>query len=156
MLLWNIFSSFSPSLWKTVMKIPGSWPACGMWYSRNVSGALCYCSALIKFVSSKFNPAPPAPPCSLWLRRLIEPRLSMVLCKLLMPSELPVPGRWSKKHVSTMCFPLWLPCAGDDRAVWKLCRFPLLLLLRYSRKPLYSMLFCFYLKLWHSVALTGL
>lgn len=82
MVLWNIFFS-SPSLWKVVMRIPGSSPARGMWYSRNVSGALCYCSALIRFISRKLNFAPP--PSFLWLKRFAEPRLYILLRKLLRP-----------------------------------------------------------------------
>lgn len=56
------------------MKILGSWPACGMRYSRNVSGALGYGSALIRVTSRKLNFVPPPPPTPaylfLWLRRL--------------------------------------------------------------------------------------
>lgn len=44
------------------MKILGSWPACGMRYSRNVSGALGYGSALIRVTSRKLNFVPPPPP----------------------------------------------------------------------------------------------
>ena len=44
------------------MKIPGSWPACGMCCSRNVSGALCYGSALIRFISRKLDFCPHSPP----------------------------------------------------------------------------------------------
>lgn len=44
------------------MKILGSWPACGMRYSRNVSGALGYGSALIRVTSRKLNFVPPPHP----------------------------------------------------------------------------------------------
>ena len=63
--LGNAFDFFFfPSLpvWKVVMKIPGSWPACGMCCSRNVSGALCYGSALIRFISRKLDFCPHSPP----------------------------------------------------------------------------------------------
>jgi hypothetical protein len=57
---------FFPSLWKVVMKIPGSQPAYGMWYSRNVSGAL----VTVWLWLGLFNFVLPRPPCFSWLIRL--------------------------------------------------------------------------------------
>lgn len=78
------------------MKILGSWPACGMWYSRNVSAALCYCWALISFISRKLNFASPLPPLCFMAKEVnlakaecytSRPNLRKSLCRLLWQKE---------------------------------------------------------------------
>lgn len=63
----------------------------------------------------------------------------------------------ARRSMTAQChvFLSGLPCAFECRrwwAVWKLCRFPLLLLPKVLQKILFSILFWFLFKMWHTLA----